>query len=190
MEQLKLSDERYESIKKSVIETFQKYNINCTPVNGYEIAIKMGCIIILYSSLNSKKLKAARKLSHDGFSIYNGEKWLIFLNDINIGYKRINNTLLHEIGHIVLDHTEESNLANKEANFFAKYALVPPILIYKKQIKTAEEIEKEFDVSHEAAIYALDYYHKWYKCSGKIKKYEIELAMLFGYKFNITGGDI
>lgn len=34
--------------------------------------------------------------------------------------------MLHEIGHIILDHSEDSNLAEDEVKFFAKYALVPP----------------------------------------------------------------
>ena len=44
--------------------------------------------------------------------------------------RRIRFTIMHEIGHIVLDHTEHSDLAESEANFFAKYALAPPPLVH------------------------------------------------------------
>ena len=189
MDQLKLSDERYEEIKPIVVETFKKYKISCIPVSGYEIVTKMGYKIVLYSSLNDEKLAAARAFSTDGFSMFNEGTWVIYLNDIDTGYKRQNNTLLHEIGHIVLDHTEDSELADKEANFFAKYALVPPVLVYKLKLKSVSEIEEIFEVSHEAAVYALEYYCKWYNYSGSIKPYEIELADLFGFNLNISGGE-
>ncbi len=190
MENWKLSDERYEEIKHYVVELFKKYKISCIPVSGFEIATKMGIKIVLYSSLDERKILAARRFSNDGFSLFADETWTIYLNDIDTGYKRQNNTLLHEIGHIVLDHTEDSELADKEANFFAKYALVPPILVYKLKLKTADEIEEIFEVSHEAAGYAWEYYTKWFFHSGFIKSYEIELAGLFGFNLNILGGDI
>lgn len=37
-----LSDERYEQIKRIVVDLFVKYDVNCVPVNGFELAIKMG----------------------------------------------------------------------------------------------------------------------------------------------------
>ncbi len=189
MFEIRPSDERYEKIKTMVVDTFKKYKISCVPVNGYEIAKKMEIKIVFYSSLEKKKLIAAAKISLDGFSLYNNGEWTIFLNDIENDYRRQNNTLLHEIGHIVLDHTEDSELADKEANFFAKYALVPPILVYKWNLTTANEIKERFEVSQQAAEYALDYYHKWYYHSGIIKPYEIELAKLFGFDLEVSGGD-
>ena len=37
----KLTDEEYEFIKGEVIHIFEKYNIKCIPVSGFEIASKM-----------------------------------------------------------------------------------------------------------------------------------------------------
>ena len=68
---------------------------------------------------------------------------------------------MHEIGHIVLDHTEESELAESEVKFFAKYALAPPVLIYKLKLTTIAEIADSFQISYEAAQYAYNYYQKW-----------------------------
>ena len=47
---IRLSDERCEEIKKEVVGLFEKYNINCVPINGFEIASKMGIKVIPYSS--------------------------------------------------------------------------------------------------------------------------------------------
>lgn len=78
----------------------------------------------------------------------------------------MNNTIMHEVGHIVLDHSEDSELAEKEVKFFAKYALVPPVLVHKLRIEHAEDIADIFEVSYEAARYALDYYRKWLVYGG------------------------
>ena len=57
-------------------------------------------------------------------------------------YGRVNHTIMHEIGHIVLGHTEDSDLAEAEVSFFAKYALAPPILINKLKLETPEIIKQ------------------------------------------------
>lgn len=112
-------------------------------------------------------------------------KWYIFYND-DKGFGRINNTMLHEIGHIVLGHTEDSELAEKEVKFFAKYALVPPVLVHKLMLTTPEDISYTFDVSYEAAYYALVYYNKWLQYSGKYyKPYEEKLLLLFNNALKI-----
>ena len=174
-----LSDNRYEEIKRTVVDTFEKYGVTCVPVNGFEIATRMGVRVIPYSSKDMRKQILLFKKSEDGFCVEKGDgEWLIFYNDCR-DYGRINNTLLHEIGHIVLDHSEDSELAEKEVRFFAKYALVPPVLVHKLNLKTAEQIAKVFAVSHEAAVYALEYYKKWLYHSGMLKEYERRTLLLF-----------
>lgn len=106
-------------------------------------------------------------------------KWHIFYNEKKV-YGRINNTIMHEIGHIVLDHTEDSELAEKEVKFFAKYALVPPVLVHKFKLTTPKDIAKVFDVSLEAACYAYEYYKKWLRnSSAQYTDYELLLLRLF-----------
>ena len=177
---IRLSDERCEEIKESVVALFEKYNINCVPINGFEIASKMGVKVIPYSSKNEKTRQLCLKKSEDGFSVLKDNQWYIFYND-DKSFGRVNNTMLHEIGHISLGHTEDSELAEKEVKFFAKYALVPPVLVYKLKLFTSEDIAETFDVSYEAAHYALIYYNKWLRYSGKYyKPYEERLLLLFG----------
>lgn len=183
---IRLLDERCEDIKKIIVNLYEKYNINSVPISGFEIANKMGISVIPYSSKNEQTQEMCYKESEDGFSIFKNGKWHIFYNDKK-KYGRINNTLLHEIGHVVLDHTEDSELAEKEVNFFAKYALVPPVLVHKLRVSTPEEICRIFDVSYEAACYALEYYNKWLLYGGKtFKPYEEQLLILFnGLKISV-----
>lgn len=159
---------------------FEKYNVSCVPVNGFEIAMKMGAKVIPYSAIPESKRWLLLKKSQDGFSLEKdmGE-WYIYYNDKK-DYGRINNTIMHEIGHIVLDHSEDSELAEKEVKFFAKYALVPPVLVHKLQLDNPMDIAEIFNVSYEAAYYAHSYYKKWLQYgSAKYTKYELTLLNLF-----------
>ena len=87
---------------------------------------------------------------------------------------------MHEIGHIVLNHTEDSELAEKEVKFFAKYALAPPALIHKLKLNNPESISRIFEISYEAACYAYDYYKKWLRFGNSdYTDYECQLLRLF-----------
>lgn len=182
----KLSNNRYEEIKKIVVELFIKYNVKCIPINGFELASKMGIKIIPYSSYPEKAQKLMMKGSKDGFFVEKTEgAFYIYYND-TMNYGRVNNTILHEIGHIVLDHTEESDLAEAEVNFFAKYALVPPVLVHKLEIDSPDRIAELFDVSIQASFYAFNYYKKWLKYgSQNYTDYEMKLIDLFRYAIQI-----
>lgn len=177
---IRLSDERYEEIKKIITDLFVECKISCVPISGFEIALKLGIKITPYSSIPEKKRYLFLKKSDDGFSVEKTEgEWYIFYNDEK-GYGRVNNTIMHEIGHIALDHSEESQLAEKEVNFFAKYALAPPVLIHKLELDNPEEIAYKFEITHEAATYALSYYNKWLIYGGRdYTNYELRILNLF-----------
>ena len=140
----------------------------------------MGIKIIPYSAIPFTKRSLLFKKSKDGFCVEKAlGEWYIYYND-EMDYGRINNTIMHEIGHIVLDHSEDSELAEKEVRFFAKYALVPPVLVQKLKLNDPYDIAYVFDVSLEAAYYALSYYRKWLQYSSNdYTDYEVKLLHLF-----------
>lgn len=178
-----LGNKRYEEIKMRVVEVFEKCDVHCTPINAFELAIKLGVKVIPYSAYSENKQQVLQKISPDGFaySFPTGE-WWIFYEDRQRSYGRIHHTLMHEIGHIALDHTEHSQLAEAEASYFAKYALAPPVLIHQLKLTNAHEISERFEISYEAAVYALNFYHKWLKFSPNCyTDYEVKLCNLFGY---------
>lgn len=179
---IRLSNERYEEIKETVVEMFEKYGVSCVPINGFEVANKMGVKVIPYSAFPVRVRYLMEKYSIDGFSILRetGEWYIYYNDDDEHDYGRINNTIMHEVAHIVLDHTEDSELAEAEVRFFAKYALAPPALIHKLKLETAESIADIFEISFEAAGYALSYYQKWLNYGGhNYKDYEIRMLRLF-----------
>jgi Zn-dependent peptidase ImmA (M78 family) len=151
-------------------------------VNGFEIAIKMGIKLVPYSTLSRKKHRKALKTSPDGFYAEENGVEYIYYNDIGKSYERQNMTILHEIGHCVLDHTGNSQHEEDEANFFAKYAIAPPVLVERIGADSPEDIYKNFNISYEAATYAYDYYLSWqrrHNLIGKYTEYEVKLLALY-----------
>lgn len=178
---MRLSDEQYEFIKNEVVSLFEMYDVRCIPINGFEIAQKMRIKLIPYSTLTKAKHNAVMRISSDGFYMEDiAGQDTVFYND-SVSYERLNMTLLHEIGHCVLDHKGESEEEEAEANFFAKYAAAPPPLIHRLMDKSPESIEYNFCISYTAAVYACNYYHKWiaYK-DNDYTNYEVRLLRLFG----------
>lgn len=186
---MKLKDEQYEHIKQTVIDTFEYYNIRCIPINCFEMACKMGIKIRPYSAFDQKLKERAFEYSTDGFSCQKNGVWYIVYNDEKENYGRINNTLMHEIGHFALGHTDSSGEEEEaEAKFFAKYALAPPPLIHaihkilKVQI-TTDIIRDTFCISDEAARIAYSYYQKWLKYGIKSSSaYDAKLIQLFEHE--------
>lgn len=179
---MRLSDEQYEFIKGEVVALFERYDIRCIPISGFELAYKMGITLIPYSSLTEKQQSAVMKVSTDGFYIEDqfGNDLIYYNDDVGISYERTNMTMLHEIGHCVLDHQGESDEEEAEANFFAKYAAAPPPLIHRIQPEMPEKIADVFNISYEAACYAMRYYQKWLTFGDEdYTEYEIRLLRLF-----------
>ena len=179
---MRLSNEEYENIKQTVIDTFLEYDIKCIPINAFEMAIKMGIKIIPYSALEEEKKSAALKISLDGYSVEaNIYEWIIYYNDSCENYGRINQTIMHEIGHYALGHINGGEKEEAEAKFFAKYALAPPTLVHHMKEKiTVTNIMRKFDISYTAACYAYKYYYTWLNHNKtEYTEYEVKMLNLF-----------
>lgn len=179
---MRLNDEQYEEIKRTVIDTFLEYDVKCVPINAFEMATKMGIKVIPYSSLSEKQQDASMRFSKDGYSIEtNDSVWKIYYNDSCDNYRRINHTIMHEIGHFALGHVNEGEIEEAEAKFFAKYALAPPPLVHNVcQNVNPVSIMEKFDISFQAAGYAYEYYKSWMRYGGDdYTKYERKMLELF-----------
>lgn len=177
---MRLTDERYEQIKTNIGKLFIKYGVSSLPISSFEIAIKMGIKVVPYSSKSQNLQNELLKTSEDGFSWEKRRgEWSIYYNDKK-NYGRINNTIMHEIGHITLNHSQSSELAETEAKFFAKYALAPPVLIHKSKLADFMEIADFFGISYEAAKYAYSYYQKRVMFgTSDFTDYEKEIISMF-----------
>ncbi len=177
---MRLPDSRYDAIKQTVVELFIRYDVNCIPINGFEIAAKMGIDVVPYSAYPPSVQEMMRRESPDSFFIEkNDGKQLIYYDSDQI-YGRMNQSIMHEIGHIVLGHTQESELAEAEAKFFAKYALAPPALVHRMNPSDPYALAEYFDISFQAACIAWDYYRKWLAFSGTdYASYEYQMLKQF-----------
>ncbi len=176
---MRLSDDTYEEIKQAVADMFVDYDIKGVPLCSFEVAIKIGMTIIPYSALDSAMWLKAVGYSEDGYSVETNEgEWIIYYNDEDKDYSRINQTIMHEIGHYILGHTEEGEIEEAEAKFFAKYALASPPLIHNmKKEQTTENVMEAFDIGYMAACYALQYYRKRIKY-GKTDYVDYEIKIM------------
>lgn len=181
---MRLHGGRYEQIERKVVELFSKLNVSKAPIDVFEIVKALGIKLVKYSEIQGAS-EQKMAISKDGFCFEfevseNESYWVIAYND-KMPPKRIRFTIMHEVGHIVLDHSEHSELAESEANYFAKYSLAPPPLIHKFDPEDYVEVADIFDISNECAMYALSSYNKWLRYGKEyFLDYEIKLLSLFG----------
>lgn len=185
----KFSEVRYEEIKIIVADIYKSFYDENLPIDVYKLAEKLGFPVINYSSFSEEARNKLIEFDQDGFNIENNQVRIIYINDLVENEERKTTTLLHELGHCVLGHTEESDVADSEARFFAKYMGAPPVLINVMKDKSPESISRVFNISYEAAYYALLYYKKWLLFSGNIKPYEADILNVFASIMKIKGGD-
>lgn len=94
-------------------------------------------------------------VSEKGFIVKRGELFLMFYND-TLDDEIIRFTLAHELGHYSLDHQEDNEATDKEANCFARNILSPvPIRDYLS-ISEVSECCDAFNISPPAAEVVLD----------------------------------
>ena len=181
----RLSDDRYEFIKEEVVHMFEYYGVTGIPINGFELAYKLGIRLVPYSVLPMEKQEAAMIISEDGFFLETTTEERIYFNDekADENFARMNMTILHEIAHDVLGHTGKEELADveeSEAGFFAKYAAAPPPLVHRLPVITCYIIQNVFCLSESAAYYAYNYYQKWLRYgTSYYLPYEEKLIQLF-----------
>lgn len=178
----KLPDKTYEEIKEEVVLMFEQNGVRCIPISGFEVASRMGVRLRPYSALSQEQLSISGRVDCDGY-FFNDKRGIeyIYYNDEMI-YERQNQTILHEVGHIVLGHKESTEEAEIEAKFFAKYAAAPPPLIHRSKASSWCDIQELFCLSMEASIYAWEYYQKWlFKTQPMRPEYETRLLKLFGF---------
>ncbi|WP_294405740.1 zinc ribbon domain-containing protein [uncultured Clostridium sp.] len=181
---------RYDLVKKTVNNVFLKYNINSYPINIDKLFeyFKDNIRVVSYTK-HMKKFDLTEKEvisyfgSEEGCTIYKekNNKYLIFYNDLSTTYKtpeRIRWTLIHELGHILLNHLKEIKglkifrnsisepqykSLEAEANRFAALLLANPMLLNIIGINNSSDIGNICNISLEASEYRFSDYLKWSK---------------------------
>lgn len=162
---------RYDYCNKKACEFLEEYNINTFPVNVIDI-IKKNCWGLTKYSEIMKELHCDRETvirclqSKDGFTLLDNDNYSIAYNDDEVLGNRIRFTLMHEIGHIYLNHLKdfeatkllrnsltnaENRILENEANSFARNVLAPTFMIQQLKDKSLQNISITFGISIAAA---------------------------------------
>ena len=143
---------RYDEIADAVLAMYEKVDARVMPLPVFDIVNGLGCSLIPYRSYGPRLHEVLIDASKDAFTMqfFGSSKPIIMYNDRRLPV-RINYTIMHEVGHIALNHKEHSALAEKEANYFAGLALCPLDLLEHYGIDSAQKITQLFNVSGEFA---------------------------------------
>ncbi|MCM1062339.1 MAG: ImmA/IrrE family metallo-endopeptidase [Eubacterium sp.] len=97
--------------------------------------------------------------SAHGYTVYNAtsKKGTIYFNDLK-DECTIRFTVAHELGHIILDHTQDNAVARSEANCFARNLLCPVPLRDGFHLKTVQDYCECFNISEYMAKITRDWY--------------------------------
>ena len=139
LEQIKIIEKTLEVFKKCDVKTF--------PIDCIKIITGLGIPLYKYSDLPEKKINKCLQVSNDAFTL----QGVIIYNDKFPHKERQRFSLMHEVGHIVLNHKGESSDNEKEADLFASNILAPRSIIWYLHLDSVKNICETFDVSCMAA---------------------------------------
>ena len=126
---------RIEEIWNSVADMYADLGYEEIPINAFELCHRLNIKLKRYSSMTAELYEGAMSYSEDGYSFLNkeGRCYEIHYNE-EMSRENIAFTIMHEIGHIMLEHKSRSKKNEQEANFFAKVALATLYLINYKEV--------------------------------------------------------
>lgn len=138
---------RYNGTVEKAYE-FVNENVTQFPIDLFRIIRKFKWKLLTYEQMalqnNCTINDIIDCLGNDGYSIYNGKNYTIAYNNTIKSQGRINFTLAHEIGHVILNHHKDFNVTTiltdnftraeykileNEANCFARNILAPAPLV-------------------------------------------------------------
>jgi hypothetical protein len=187
-----LSNDRYDEIKREILFMFEETETDTYPIDCFEIARRLHYILRPYSSLDWDDYFEALGKSEEGYSTVEQDpatgmnRYVIYYNDQNHGIRNIRWTVFHEIGHCYLGHHDNppgnEQWEEAEANFFAKYAMCPPPLLYGAACNCPQDVYDKFFASNKFSYYAFDYFQTWlYRGQRGYQPFEIQLLKQFHF---------
>lgn len=157
----------YDKIKYAVYEVYEECSVHQLPFDCLEVIDSMRYPCIRYSALSAEQNAACLQLSEDACILGNE----IYYNDKK-AKRRIRFSLMHELGHLVLDTQDEA-----EANNFASNILAPSMAVYYSGLKNVRELSNIFDISLECAKYAYEACEKWFYSARQYGMTDIDKKM-------------
>lgn len=174
---------RYDYCARKACEFLEEYNISSYPIDVEKIITDNHWGLTPYSLLmeqfNCDRETVIRCLrSKDGYTQLDKDNYSIAYNDDPALGDRKRFTLMHEIGHIYLNHLvdfditllyrgslshDENKVLENEANAFARNVLAPVSLVQQLADKAPENISAKFGITYHAANTRRNLFRKDYE---------------------------
>ncbi|WP_342515449.1 ImmA/IrrE family metallo-endopeptidase [Sutcliffiella sp. FSL R7-0096] len=162
---------RYNKVMVHVNNLFIQEDIKTFPIDPFQIIENNKWGLVTYSELAWEKGVLVEDIieafqSEDGYTIYDGTNYTIAYNNTIKNRGRIRFTLMHEIGHIYMNHlvdfeetilmrntlTEKKyKVLENEANSFARNILAPVMVVKDLKINSIDDVITYFEISRKAA---------------------------------------
>ena len=159
-------------IQQEILDVFETNSIYSFPIDCFSLLRKYGYECLKYSDQNPEKKATCLQVSDDAFRL----KKKVYYND-TLQNCRIRFTLMHELGHHVLNHTGDSQQNETDANYFASNILAPRLAIHYSECKNANDVSHIFSMSFSAAEIAFDDYRRWRRYVAYHKMSVLDKAM-------------
>lgn len=161
------------------MDVFIQCKVYSFPLSCEELLAHYGYKLRTYSELKRKNLELydmCITFSEDAFR--DGHNMLVVFNE-NRPSGRIRFSLMHELGHHILNHTQSTPVHEAEANFFASNLLAPRMAINYANCKNSRDVSNLFGLTFEASDIAFRDYKRQlqYRISHGNKMTEIDHAM-------------
>lgn len=193
---MRLSNERYEQIKRAIANLFEDYDVKEIPVDVFGLARKMKIKTVFATEILEKHPKKI-----DRYFLYQyppaymhydlkSQMFIVYIDDIGTIIERQRYSLGHELMHVVLGHTEQNPKNESEANFGATYMLAPTSLALIKpgeqSLLVPKKIARIFKVSVPEAEIIARYNSKRLSLPNlKERDYEKKLNCLLGGSLDV-----
>ena len=192
---MRLSDQRYEHIKKTIADFLEDYNVKKVPVDVFNLAERMQIKVVFASEIlekHPKKIDEYVLFRYPHSYLYydpGPQKFIIYIDDIGTKKQRQRFSLAHELMHIILGHYEQNEENESEANFGATYLLAPTSLALirpdDENMFIPEIVGDIFDVSiSEAGIIARYNFNRILLTDLQEKDYEKRINSLLKESLN------
>lgn len=146
---------------QKTLETFKRCNTRSFPFDCQHALRDYGYRVFTYQELGQKNPELYELCISYSDEAYRDAVARIVAYNNTKPWSRIRFSLAHELGHIVLEHTQETAANETAANAFASHVLAPRIAIHYAKCANHAEVAHVFELSLEAADYAFQDYRRW-----------------------------
>lgn len=162
----------YRKIARLAADVYEECNIRRVPIDCGAILKHYGLRTVNINTLKNTHAELYRLclfFSEDAF-LFREKKLIIYRNR---NHCRTRFSLMHELGHYLMNHFHCSPNEEREANHFASCVLAPRPLIACMDVPEPATLSKCFDISRSAAEIALIDYYRWQQFHGREEGWEV-----------------